>query len=184
MLNTFGSRPKQRGFTLLEVAIGMAVFVLLLLSGSAAITQTQKLAHSNVMHNTARTVVEGYMEQMRGLSFAEYKNAMADTVNLPFATKGISLLKTGADISYDDPLYIGIENKKEVVLDLITDSAGNTTALTMDVYINPTLKNLMTAEALDAYEVTLSYRYESIYKGSSKDYTGSIRFIKTAVSEY
>ncbi len=184
MLNSLSRRPKHRGFTLVEVAIGMAVFVLLLLSGSAAITQTQKLAHSNVMHNTARTVVEGYMEQMRGLSFAEYRHAMADTVNVPFATKGISSLKTGADISYDDPLYIGIENKKEVVLDLIKDSAGNTTAMTMDMYINPTLTNLMATESLDAYEVTLSYKYESLYKGSSKEYTGSIRFIKTAVSEY
>ena len=50
---------KRRGFTLVEVAIGMTIFVFLLISGSSAIVQTQKLAHSNVMHNTARTVIEG-----------------------------------------------------------------------------------------------------------------------------
>lgn len=184
MLNTFRNGLKNRGFTLVEVAVGMAVFVLLLLSGSAAITQTQKLAHSNVMHNTARTVVEGYMEQMKGLTFAEYKNAVADTVKVPFATKGISSLKTGANISYDDPLFIGKDNWKEVVLDLVKDSTGNITAVTMDLSVSPTLTNLMTTESLDAYEVTLSYKYESLYKGSTKEYTGSIRFIKTAVSEY
>ena len=63
---------KRRGFTLVEVAIGMTIFVFLLISGPYAIVQTQKLAHSNVMHNTARTVIEGYMEQMKGLSYAEY----------------------------------------------------------------------------------------------------------------
>lgn len=169
---------------MVEVAIGMSIFVLLLISGSSAIVQTQKIAHSNIMHNTARTVVEGYMEQLRGLSYASYQNAMAEPDKVPFATKGISSIKTGDDISYDDPLYIGIENLKEVLLDIQEDESGKKTPITMNVYVEPTLRHLAAAESLEAYEVTLSYRYESIYKGVTKDYSGAIRFIKTAVSEY
>ena len=175
---------KRRGFTLVEVAIGMTIFVFLLISGSSAIVQTQKLAHSNVMHNTARTVIEGYMEQMKGLSYAEYQEAMAEPDKVPFSTKGISSIKVGADITYDDPLFIGIENKKEGLLDIQEDAAGVKTPITMDVFVTPRLQNLAATEGLEAYEVTLTYRYESIYKGVTKDYQGAIRFIKTAVSEY
>ena len=174
----------SKGFTLVEVVIGTAVFLVLLVSGSVAIVQTQKLAHSNVMHNTVRTVVEGYMEQMKGISYVKFTESMADTVNVPIETKGISSLITGAAIEYDDPLYIGVENKKEVMLDMREESDGTLTPITMDVYITPTLTDLFPSEAIQVYEITLSFRYGSLFRGVQTDYTNSIRFIKTSVSEY
>lgn len=68
----------EKGFTLVEVIVGAVIFVMLLAAGSSAIVQTQKLAHSNIMHNTARTVLEGYMEQMKGLPFSHYQDVLAD----------------------------------------------------------------------------------------------------------
>ena len=175
---------RNRGFTLAEVAIGMAVFVVLLVTSSIAIVQTQKLAHANVMHNTARTVVEGYMEQMKGISYNKFKECMADPDNIPLDTKGISSLITGGPIEYDDPLYIGIENQKEVMLDIREESDGSLTPITMDVYITPTIVDLVPTEGIQVYEITLSFRYESLFKGVTSEYDNSIRFIKTAVSEY
>lgn len=184
MVATNNNLQKTQGFTLVEVVIGMMVFILLIVSGSMAIVQTQKLAHSNIMHNTARTVMEGYMEQMKGISFKEYQEAMKDPDNVPIATKGISSLKTGTDIQYDDPLYLNKENKKEVLLDLLEASDGSLTPLTMSLYVKPTLTDLLPSTGLSIYEVTLEFRYESLFKGVNKEYSKSIRFVKTAVSEY
>lgn len=183
MPNVKRIQRSSRGFTLVEVAIGMAVFIVLLVSGSMAIVQTQKLAHANVMHNTARTIVEGYMEQMKGISYNKFSESMADPVKVPIQTKGISSLKTGV-IQYDDPLFLNVENKKEVMLDIKEESDGTFTPITMDVFITPELTDLFPSEGLQVYEVTLTFRYESLFKGVTSGYKKSIRFIKTAVSEY
>ena len=178
------SFKSNKGFTLVEVVVGLFIFVMLLAAGSSAIVQTQKLAHSNVMHNTARTVMEGYMEQMKGLPFADYKEVLANPVKNAFQTKGIDSLKTAKVIQYDDPLYLKTENKKSVLLDINEDEGGNLTPHTMDIYITPTMTDISATEGLQVFEVTLSYKYDSIYDGSVKSYSGNIRFIKTAVSEY
>jgi prepilin-type N-terminal cleavage/methylation domain-containing protein len=162
-----------KGFTLVEVAIGMAIFVMLLISGSAAI-----------MHNTARTVVEGYMEQMKGISYYKFQEALADKTKVPIETMGISSLKTGTDIYFADPLYLDVENKKEVLLDLIEEKDGSFTPNTMNLYITPTITDITATEGLQVLEITLEFTYESIYNRSAKAYTNSIRFIKTSVSEY
>ena len=124
------------------------------------------------------------MEQMKGITYKSYVEAMADTEKVPIETKSISSLKTGADIQYDDPLFIGVENKKEVLLDISKDSDGSMKPRTMDVFITPTITDLSASESLKAYEITLSFSYASLYQGVTKEYTNSIRFIKTAVSEY
>ena len=181
MSNNSSRIGSRKGFTLVEVVIGTVIFVLLLAAGSSAVVQTQKLAHTNIMHNTARTVMEGYMEQMKGLPFGDYKDTLADPSNAPFATKGIDSLKKAKVIQYDDPLYVKKENKKIVLLDIDEDTGGS---LTMDLYITPEVRDISVSEGLQVFEVTLSYKYDSIYDGSTKSYGGSIRFIKTAVSEY
>ena len=126
----------------MEVAIGMAIFVMLLISGSAAITQTQKLAHSNVMHNTARTVAEGYMEQMKGIPYRKFAMAMADPTKVPIGTMGISSLKTVEEIHFEDPLYLDRENKKVLLMDIFEEPDGTLIPSNMDLYITSTSPQL------------------------------------------
>ena len=182
--STYTAKRSRRGFTLVEAAVGMAVFALLIASGASAITQTQKLAHSNVMHNTARTVVEGYMEQIKGIPYFRFIEAMNDPNNIPLETKGISSLLSAEIIQFDDPLYVGLENKKQVLLDIKEDSKGLLTPLNMDLYITPELTNISDTTGIRVIEITLNFRYESLFKGVTKEYESDIRFIKTAVSEY
>ena len=169
---------------MVEVAIGMAIFVLLLISGSTAMTQTQKLAHSNVMHNTARTVMEGYMEQMKGIPFNKFVDIMADPMNIPIGTMGISSLKTAKEIHYNDPLYVGTENKKVILLDIEEEPDGTLKSTTMDLFITPTITDILLSEGIEVFEITLNFKYKSVFNGSPKAYSNSIRFIKTSVSEY
>ena len=177
------NRNQERGFTLVEVVIGAALFFMLLGSASMAVVQTQKTAHSNVMHNTARTVLTGYVEQLRGIPYAVWEEVLADPVNVPFPTKSVNILAT-EDIEVEDPLYLDQENLKEVVLDIITHEDQSQSLYTMDVTVTPTVTDLFPTEGIKAFDVTLDFKYKSLYTGYENEHARSIRFVKTAISEY
>jgi type II secretory pathway pseudopilin PulG len=176
---------QKSGFTLVEVVIGAFLFFLLLASASISIVQTQKTAHNNVMHNTARTVIIGYIEQMRGISYSKWQEILADPVMIPIPTKSVNILATKAeDVEVDDPIYLDRENKKEVALDIITNENGSQSLYTMVVTIIPEATDLFALQDIKAVDITLNFTYESLYKGKMAAHKDSIRFVKTAISEY
>jgi len=175
---------KSRGFTLVEVVVGLLVFAMLTTSASVAFVQTQKLAHSNVMHNTARTVLQGYVEQIKGVQYYKLLEVMDDSVNNPIPTKSISSLAEGEDIQIDDDLYLNVENYKNILLDIIDQGGGELDTHTMDLYVTPRATNILNSAGVEVIEFTLDYRYESLFKGINANHAGSVRFIKTSVSEF
>ena len=178
---------KQRdkvGFTLVEVIVGLLVFAVLATSASVAFVQTQKLAHSNVMHNTARTVLQGYVEQIKGVQYTKLIEVMADPTAQPLPTKSISSLAESEDIQIDDPLFLNVENYKNILLDIIEKENGEFDSHTMDLYVTPRATNIIDTAGIDVIEFTLDYRYESLFKGIGAYHAGTVRFIKTSVSEF
>ena len=177
-------RIKKSGFTLSEVVVGMLVFAILATTSSVAFVQTQKLAHANVMHNTARTVLQGYIEQIKGIQYYKILESMDDPSNIPLPTKSISSLAEGEEIQISDDLYLGTENQKSVLLDIIDDGSGNLETHTMDLWVTPTASNILTTAGIEVIEFTLDYEYESLFKGINTRHSGTVRFIKTSVSEF
>lgn len=179
-------RPRRRsGFTLVEVVVGSFLFFMLLAAAFFSINQTQKTAHSNVMHNTARTVIIGYIEQMRGISYPKWQEILADPINNPIPTKSVNILAASdSEVEVDDPLYLERENIKEVALDIITNEGESVSLYTMAVTIEPVAIDLLATEGIKAIDVTLTFSYESLYQGGVQSHKDSIRFVKTAISEY
>lgn len=175
---------RRKGFTLVEVIVGLLVFAILATSASVAFVQTQKLAHSNVMHNTARTVLQGYVEQIKGVQYAKLLEIMDDPVTHSLPTKSISSVTEGDEIQIDDALFLNVENYKKVLLDIVEKDSGELETHTMDLYVTPRATNLLNTAGIEVLEFTLDYRFESIFKGINADHTGSVRFIKTSVSEF
>lgn len=149
-----------------------------------AFVQTQKLAHSNVMHNTAVTVLQGYIEQIKGIQYHKLLEVLDDPENTPLATKSISSLNDSENIQVDDPLYLNIENSKEVLLDLIEDENGNLDTYTMQVYVTPTAKNILSTSGREAIEFKITFRYESVFQGVASSHTRNVQFLKTSITEF
>ncbi len=177
-------KENLKGFTLVEVIVGMLVFALLATSASVAFVQTQKLAHSNVMHNTARTVLQGYVEQIKGVQYHKLLEVLEDPAAHSIPTKSISSLAEGDDIQIDDELYLNVENHKNILLDIIDKGNGEFESHTMDLYVTPTATNIINSAGIEVIEFTLNYRYEALFKGMGATHDGSVRFIKTSVSEF
>jgi prepilin-type N-terminal cleavage/methylation domain-containing protein len=104
-------KVKLKGFTLVEVIVGLLVFAILATTSSVAFVQTQKLAHTNIMHNTARTVLQGYVEQVKGVQYNKLVESFTDPTNVPLPTKSISSLTAGTEIQLDDFLFLNQENQ-------------------------------------------------------------------------
>lgn len=177
-------KKKLEGFTLVEVIVGMVVFAMLATTSSVAFVQTQKLAHANIMHNTARTVLQGYVEQLKGVQYFKLLESINDPTTIPLPTKSISSIATGTDIQISDTLFINQENYKKVLIDLIERGNGVFDEHTMDLYITPTVANINSTAGIEVLEFNLNYRYESLFKGINASHSGTIRFIKTSVSEF
>ncbi len=177
-------RKKSEGFTLIEVIVGMLVFAMLATTSSVAFVQTQKLAHANIMHNTARTVLQGYVEQIKGVQYFKLLESINDPTTIPLPTKSISSIATGDDIQLADTLFLNQENYKKVLIDLIDRGGGVFDEHTMDLYVTPVVTNINSTAGVQVLEFKLNYRYESLFKGINASHTGTVRFIKTSVSEF
>lgn len=174
----------NKGFTLAEVIIGMVVFAILATSSSVAFVQTQKLAHANIMHNTARTVLQGYIEQIKGVQYYKLLDCLNDPSTVPLPTKSISSLAEGDDIQISDTLYLNAENHKNILLDIIDRGEGDLEVHTMDLYVTPVANNILNSAGVEVIEFTINFQYESIFKGINTRHSGAVRFIKTSVSEF
>ncbi len=172
----------KKAFTLVEVIVGLWVFVTLTTVASVAMLQTQKTAHANVMHNSARTVVQGYMEQIKGIPFDVLNACVIDTTK-PIPTKSVDT-SASTDLIVDDDLFIGISNTKTIILDTIIKSDGSLKSQTMTLKLKPTILNIYSSMGRKLLEINLEYQYESTFSGITLNKSGSLRFVKTDVSEY
>ena len=183
-MNTIRRSKAKNGFTLAEVVIGLVVFSVLATSTAVAFVQTQKLAHSNVMHNTARTVIQGYVEQIKGVQYYRLLESLNDPNNIPLPTKSVSSLAIGDDIKIDDDLYLNQANNKEILLDILQRDDGTFDTHTMSVLITPRVTNVFDTEGIEVLEFTIEFEYQSIFSGVQATHGGMVRFIKTSVSEF
>jgi len=137
---------KRAGLSLVELMIAMTVFAMLALSITAAVIQSQQLSQNNIVLNTAYTVAQGYLEQIKTLASVEIDNALADEDGVSLPTKSISAV-SGSNIEVDDPIFLDGpdrslsgksdgSNHREVLIDLRENDDGSQREVTMDMWVD------------------------------------------------
>ncbi len=119
-LRASGNRIK--GMTLLEVAIALSILALSLGGILAALVQSRRLTEGSVSQNTALTIVQGYVEQMKNMELKDIVNAATDP-----ASGGTPNLGTSFSIltRYKEPPSSGADDG----LDPLQTSTGTPPAL-------------------------------------------------------
>jgi len=111
-LHSVAARPipsRTRGFTLMEVMVGMMVFTVLALGVTSTIIQSRKLAQLNILRNAAWNAAQGYLEQMLSINPADIEAASEPWVSSrpPIPTESVNALLTNTQaIEVADPLYV------------------------------------------------------------------------------
>lgn len=173
-----------RALTLIEVMLALSVLSILSLTILSSILLSRRLAESNVYENTALTVTQGYLEQIKSMEYDVITGCLISGDPMP--CKSISILAAGPNIEEDDPLEIGVENLKTVAIDLKDDGTGTNTfyEIVMQYKITPTVTNLEPALGIQALEIRMDYEFLSPETGVPSWRTGSVRFIKSWVPTF
>jgi len=83
--------------TLMEVVMALSIMAVVMAGILATFMQTRRLASASIAQNCAITIVQGYIEQLKGLPLKDFVNALpTDTQNLPNLTTSY-LLPTRKD---------------------------------------------------------------------------------------
>ena len=175
---------KSSGVSLVEILFSMVILAIFATTVLSGVLLGRRLAESNVYENTALTVTQGYLEQMKSMEYDQIITCLADNT-LPIPTKSVSAILTGQSIEIDDPLYFGQVNDKEVMIDIRDLDTANPRPITMDYELTITANNLDVGQTpIKALEITFDYRYMSPERGSPQWKNGSIRFVKSFVPTF
>lgn len=167
----------KEGFSLIEVMLAMFVFSLVAIGITATVIQSQKVAQSNIFKNTAYTIVQGYLEQIKSISTYTILDAVSNDTSIP--TVSIDALATG-NVEVEDGLLVDQENEKDVMIDL--QEGGE--QVYMSLWITPTVNDLNTGSSpIPAIEIILDFEYEVRHLQGIARRSGSLRIVKAETNE-
>jgi hypothetical protein len=196
------------GFTITEAMMGMFVFAIVATGLTSGVLQSRRLAQLNIMRNTAYTVAQGYLEQMKAISTADL-SAAADPSKSnkpPIATKSVSALAVG-QIERDDPLYVDnvaspaagcvlqvrgassdpanpadVWNYKQIMIDLGADGKPVVMNMWIDVDIWRDWPNTAGAVPVPTMLILLDFEYQCDGYQAAGRQRGSLRTARTELN--
>lgn len=162
---------KKRGMTLAEIVVGMAVFSLIA-GGIISLTiQSRRMAEAAIRENTAATVTQGYLEQIKSIEYSALEAAIADPTNVAIGTK--------TDQDTNDPIMLNVSNQKTLVI----NSGDGTPTRFMRFWITLTATNLA-GTGRRAVTFTAQFRWEGNDRRVGDIRTSTIRFVRSYVPTY
>ena len=162
---------ESRGMTLAEIMIAMAVFSLIASGIVGLAIQSRRMAESAIRENTAATVTQGYLEQIKSIEYSALVDAIADPGNVAIGTK--------TDQDTNDPIMLNVRNQKTLVI----NSADGTATRFMRFWITPTATNLA-GTGRRAVTFTARFEWEGNDRRVGDIRTSTIRFVRSYVPTY
>ncbi len=169
------------GYSLVEVVIGLGIFSFVA-AGLIALTLLMRSnAEEAVYHNTALTLAQGYIEQIRSSDYATIQASAADAAGVI----GINLLSSSGAIHDNESgglLANGDWARETVMLDESPDGQPKQPML---FRFRPVLTDLATVSGNTANGVEIVLHYETAYNfGRPRSHRGSLRTVRSNIPTY
>lgn len=169
----------QRGFSLLETLIALALFGILALALTGLVQYSVGSSQRNIIRSTAFTVAQGYLEQIKSLEASKLRLSLADPSGTPLPTRSISALSS--DVVKDDPLYLEDpsphadgQNHKQVLVD-IKDLNGTETPVYMDMWFDVDMDEL---DIGNGFLITINFSFRFTGLNARMD-SGTVAMIRS-----
>lgn len=169
------------GYNLVEVIVGMSIFSLMVLGVLNLTFQVRASSEEAVYNNTALTLAQAYLEQMRSSDFATLQAAALDTSGVV----GLELTASDGTILTDSSggLLANGDWAEEVIM-LDEDSSGNPRQ-PLTFKFRPLLVDLSSNTSGTADGVEIMLYYSSTYNfGSERTQNGTLRTVRSNVATF
>ncbi len=175
------SQDNPRGYSLVEVVIATGLFALLAGGIIATTLVIRSTAEETVYQNTALTVAQAYLEQIRSTDYGTLRAAAEDTGS----TIELALVDSaGATLTDEDGNQMNNGDwAREVIM--LDEKEDGTPIQPMTFRFRPVLTSLsgVTSSVADGVEVIL--HYEITYNfGLQQSHNGSLRTVRSNVPTY
>lgn len=167
--------------TLVEVLVGTAIFGMVAVGLASMTYQTRAAAEENVYQNTALTLGQAYLEQIRSVDFTRLSNVARGVVG---SNTLILVNSSGQNITDEDggALTNGEWAREVVMLD---ETTAGEPRQPMTFRFRPVLVDLGTTLGGSAAGVEITLFFETTYNyGTERTYLGSLRTVRSDVPTY
>lgn len=177
----FPRRRLQAAYSLIEVMVGMALFVMMALGLVSMTFQVRSTAEENVYQSTALALGQAYIEQLRSTDFATLSNIAngvsgSDTLNLINTAGTVILDESGGALTNNEWA------REQIFLDETETGAPRQP---MTFRFQTQLTDLTTPTAGRAAAVEINLLIETTYNyGVSRTYRASLRTVRSDVPTY
>lgn len=190
-LRPSSSRPQtpQSALTIVEVMVSLGVLAMLMLGLFASLLQSRRLTEASIYQNSANTIIQGYIEQMKNMEFEELTRTVIPT-RLDSATLDPLTPSTVAVIDPDTVVLgtvpTGVTDNVKTV-DVNNTPTITTDDLTLHIWVwvqgmdSPAAATLAQSRVLG---ITMIYVWEHRDGQQIRRFLGSVRTIRSFVPTF
>lgn len=196
-----GRRDPRRGFTLVEAAVSTTILAVAVGGLLALFLQSRRLTEGSIYQNSAITIVQGYIEQMKNMEFTDLPYvSTSGTLVAGASSTTAAEVPTRLDESTPDTLLISncaIPTLSSITSDTaptgVTDNIKlidiNQTATTTDdlkMHIWVWIKDISgsSPDATQVRSITVIYTWRVNDGARSNVFKGTVRTIRSAVPTF
>jgi prepilin-type N-terminal cleavage/methylation domain-containing protein len=155
------AKTRQRGFTLVEMMVGLALLGVFMSGIFGSVRLSTVLAETTIYDSTSSIVAQGYLEQIKSLPYEDLLLAVQDPANQSLKTLSPTYSSSHQASIMDSPLSIAAgsqPNERTITL----DARNNTgTVITMPMRFWVTITDLnVGASPVNALEIKIKYAYK------------------------
>ena len=172
------SRPGAKhlsGVSLVEVVISLGILAIVAVSLVGVTFYIRSMSEQTVYQNTALTLAQGYVEQLRSLDYTTLASAASGSTPLPLVNAAGN---TVTDTS-NGTLTNGEWSSERVFLD---ENASGQPIQPLTFEFRPVLSNLNSSTA-DGVEITVFYRTTYNF-GLQRTFSGALRTVRSSIATY
>lgn len=174
-------RPPKAGMTLVEIMVAMSIMTIIGFGTISGLLQARRMTEGSIYQNTAATVAQGYIEQLKNMDFGLLDlPVIPDMINQGLADS-LSISPLPDEPEEGDPAT-DIVNTRKIDINNTQDNDGDDLELRIVAYI----ENITDASAGigDARRLIIRYEYNNTTSGTSVLVRNTLYCIRSRVTTY
>lgn len=194
-------RERVQGFTLVEIAVASMVVTMLVIGILASLIQSRKMTETAIYQNSAVTVVQGYIEQMKNMDFTELPYYDGSTLKRGSATTADAVIYTQLDSTVYDTLTLSsgtapskttldsgtrptgaVDNSKIIDINNTPDDTNDDLRMNIWVWITPLTDS--SHRIGESRLITLVYTWGFQARGLDLSYVDSLATVRSKVPTF